>query len=39
MKDQEAPPFGKSWNRLYAFVLLHLLFLIVLFSAFTKFFD
>ena len=38
-QSSEAPPVGKSWKTLYAFVLLHLIYLIILFSIFTKVFD
>lgn len=35
----EPPPFGGSWRRLYALVLLWLAVLIVLFYIFTKAFE
>jgi len=35
----EPPPFGKSWNRLYALVLLNLAALIAAFWAFTHAFE
>ncbi len=38
-KEREQPPVFKSWNRLYAAVLLNLAFLIVLFYLFTKAFE
>jgi hypothetical protein len=30
------PPIGRTWNRLYAAVILNLVVLIILFYAFTK---
>jgi len=39
-KEQEdLPPFFKSWNQLYGFVIGQLLFLIVAFYFFTKIFE
>jgi len=38
-KDNEKPPFFKSWKRLYAVVLLNLIVLIILFYLFTKAFQ
>ena len=35
----EKPPFGGSWGRLYALVLLNLALLIALFTWFTKAFE
>ena len=35
---EEPPPFGGSWRRLYAFVLLTLVVLITLFDIFTRYF-
>jgi hypothetical protein len=35
----DAPPFGKSWNRLYAMVLIVLAIDIAIFYAFTKVFS
>jgi len=35
----EKPPFGGSWTRLYALVLLNLAALIALFTWFTKAFE
>ncbi|MDQ3253226.1 MAG: hypothetical protein M3R15_04855 [Acidobacteriota bacterium] len=37
--EEEPPPFGQSWTTLYAVVLINLVLLIVLFYAFTKFFE
>lgn len=37
--DVEPPPFGKTWTRLYAAVVLNLAFLILLFYGFTKAFE
>lgn len=37
--EGEAPPFGRSWNVLYAIVLLNLAVLILLFYAFTRAFS
>ena len=37
--SDEKPPFGGSWGRLYALVLLNLIALIALFTWFTKFFE
>ncbi len=37
--SDEKPPFGGSWGRLYALVLLNLVALIALFTWFTKFFE
>lgn len=34
--EDEPPPFGGSWGRLYALVLGNLVFLVVLFYLFTK---
>ncbi|MDQ3650506.1 MAG: hypothetical protein M3458_09605 [Acidobacteriota bacterium] len=36
---EEEPPFGRSWTTLYAVVLINLALLILLFYAFTKFFE
>ncbi len=36
---EEPPPFGRSWTTLYAVVLINLVLLILLFYAFTKFFE
>ncbi|HZM14385.1 MAG TPA: hypothetical protein VFE28_00155 [Candidatus Krumholzibacteria bacterium] len=36
---EEPPPIGRSWNRLYAAVLVNLALLILLFYAFTKAFS
>ena len=36
---EKKPPFGGSWGRLYALVLLHLALLIALFTWFTKAFE
>jgi hypothetical protein len=33
---EEAPPFGGSWRRLYAVVLVNLAVLVVLFYIFTR---
>ena len=35
----EPPPIGRTWNRLYAAVLINLAVLVVLFYAFTKAFQ
>ena len=35
----EAPPFGGSWRRLYAIVLLNLAVLVTLFRIFTRYFG
>jgi hypothetical protein len=37
--DEEPPPFGGSWNRLYAAVLLNLAALAALFYLFTRYFG
>lgn len=38
--DPDAPPpIGRSWNRLYAFVIVFLLFQMALFYAFTRAFE
>ncbi|HEY0080628.1 MAG TPA: hypothetical protein VGB73_18635 [Pyrinomonadaceae bacterium] len=37
--EDEPPPFGGSWAKLYAFVLVNLLVLIALFYIFTKAFE
>jgi len=37
--DDEPPPFGRSWRVLYALVLLNLVSLILLFTAFTRAFS
>jgi hypothetical protein len=40
--DEDAgdlPPFFKKWNYLYAFVIGHLIYLILLFYLFTKAFE
>jgi hypothetical protein len=37
--DEDPPPFGRSWNVLYAVVLLNLALLILLFYAFTRAFS
>lgn len=34
--DEEPPPFGGSWRRLYTLVLLNLVVLIGLFTLFTR---
>ena len=36
---EEPPPFGRSWNFLYAIVIVNLALLILLFYAFTKAFS
>ncbi len=36
---EEPPPIGRSWNFLYAAVLVNLVLLILLFYAFTKAFS
>jgi len=36
---EESPPLFSSWNTWYAVVFLNLVFLIVLFSIFTRVFD
>jgi hypothetical protein len=38
-RRRDKPPFFSSWNRLYAFVLLNLAVLIILFYLFTKAFE
>jgi hypothetical protein len=38
-KEEEPPPFGRSWTVLYAIVLLNLALLILLFYIFTKAFS
>lgn len=38
-KDNDKIPLFKSWNRWYVFVILFLVLLIGLFSAFTKHFS
>jgi hypothetical protein len=38
-KEREKPPIFSSWSRLYAVVLLHLVFLIILFYLFAKTFE
>ncbi len=38
-KPDETPPILKSWNRLYALVFFNLVFLILIFYAFTRIFD
>jgi len=38
-KEKEDIPFFKSWNGWYAFVILFLVLLIILFYAFTKYFS
>lgn len=35
----ELPPFLNTWRKMYAAVLINLLVLIVLFYAFTRYFD
>ncbi|HEX7318444.1 MAG TPA: hypothetical protein VF297_31345 [Pyrinomonadaceae bacterium] len=35
---EEPPPFGGSWRRLYAVVLLTLVVLVTLFDIFTRYF-
>ena len=35
---EEPPPFGGSWRRLYAAVLINLAVLVVLFHLFTRYF-
>jgi len=37
--EDSAPPFFKSWNTLYGFVLFTLVFLVILFYFFTKAFE
>ena len=37
--EDEPPPFGGSWRRLYTFVLVNLLVLTVLYYIFTKAFE
>jgi len=37
--EDEKPPIFKSWKRLYAFVLMQLTVLIILFYIFTKAFE
>lgn len=37
--EEDRPPFGRSWNVLYAIVVLHLAVLILLFYVFTKAFS
>jgi hypothetical protein len=39
LPDDEPPPILRSWRRLYAAVLVHLLFWIAVFYAFTVEFD
>ncbi len=39
MHEEEPPPIGKTWNRLYAAVLIELVLLVVFFYAFTKVFE
>ena len=39
IEKSQAPPFGKSWNRLYAIVLGELAILILFFYFFTKVFE
>jgi hypothetical protein len=36
---EEPPPFGGSWRRLYAVVLLTLVVLVTLFDIFTRYFG
>ena len=38
-QEEEQPPFFSSWNRLYAFVLINLIFLTILFYLFKKIFS
>jgi hypothetical protein len=38
-QQEEAPPIFKSWKRFYLVVFFNLVFLIVLFFAFTKAFE
>ncbi len=35
----DTPPIGKTWNRLYAAVLVTLVVLVILFYAFTRAFE
>ena len=37
--DEEPPPFGGSWRRLYTIVLLNLAVLVTLFRIFTRYFG
>lgn len=39
MPPTEPPPIGRSWRRLYTFVLLFLAAQVVVFYAFTKAFE
>ena len=39
LADEERPPFGGSWGRLYAIVLLNLVVLVTLFAVFTRYFG
>ena len=38
-RREEPPPFGGSWQTLYAVVLINLAVLVVLFSLFTRYFG
>ena len=38
-REETSPPVLKSWRRLYTFVILHLVLLIVLFTIIMKIFD
>lgn len=37
--SEDPPPFGRTWTRLYAAVLIELVLLIVLFYVFTKAYE
>ena len=37
--EKDLPPFFKSWNQLYMFVVVWLVLLIILFYIFTKVFE
>ena len=39
ISDEEKPPIFSSWKKLYTLVLLNLIFLIILFYLFTKYFS
>ncbi len=38
-REEEPPPVGGSWRRLYAVVLLNLAVLVTLFDIFTRYFG
>ena len=38
-QENESPPFFKSWNGVYGFLMANLFFLILLFYLFTRLFE